>query len=197
MKTVKSPGYGISTSCTWYHITIYTNGCTKNQSDKYLRELPEDIYNLFVRLYRMEDIVIKDYYAHKTTYKEDYKNLLYEILSKGYYPHLYKDDKDYKKRYTKFVTDNVEFREMDVNVRNKEISEINKSYPCDGGIRGTTQRLDVQLFGKLRDDVKRVMTSLLYTYESYKSDVKGDFDSSQFKREYLYNEIEKFIDENK
>ena len=41
------------------------------------------------------------------------------------------------------------------------------------------------------------MTSLLYTYESYKSDWKGDFDSSKFKREYLYNEIEKFIDENK
>ena len=197
MKTVKEPGYGISAFGTWYNITIYTKGYTKHQSDKYLRELPEDVYNLFLKLYKMEDIVMEDYYAHKTTYKEDYKNLIYEILSKGYYPHLFKDDKDYKSRYTKFVTDNVEFREMDVNVRSKEVSEIDKSYPCDGGIRGTTQRLDVQLSGKLRDDVKRVMTSLLYTYESYKSDWKGDFDSSQFKREYLYNEIEKFIDENK
>ena len=49
MKTVKGPGYGISAFGTWYNITIYTKGYTKHQSDKYLKELPEDrmIENLF------------------------------------------------------------------------------------------------------------------------------------------------------
>lgn len=73
----------------------------------------------------------------------------------------------------------------------------NDTYDCEGGIRGTTQRLDVQLCGRLSKDVDRVMNTLLYTYENYKSDWEGDFDSSKFKREYLYNEIEKFIKNNK
>lgn len=75
--------------------------------------------------------------------------------------------------------------------------DISVPYDCEGGIRGTTQRLDVQLCGRLSEDVSRVMSTLLYTYEKYKSDYKGDFDSSKFKREYLYNEIEKFIKNNK
>lgn len=121
MKTIKESGYGISTSGHWYNITIYTKGHVKFESKKYLKELPKDIYDLFIKLYKMEDIVIEEFYAHKTTHKEEYKQLLYEILSKGYYINLYEDNKDCKKRYAKFVTDNVEFREMDVDVIAKEI----------------------------------------------------------------------------
>ena len=77
------------------------------------------------------------------------------------------------------------------------VTKINENtYPCDGGIRGMSQKFDIQLTGHLEKDVNKIMNHLLYTYESYKSDGKGYFDPSQFKREYLYKEFEKFMKEN-
>ena len=81
----------------------------------------------------------------------------------------------------------------------KHINDIilESKYPCEGGISGRTQNLDIQLTGRLEEDVNRIMTSLLYTYENYKNDGKGYFDSSKFKREYLYDELENYIKNNK
>ena len=81
----------------------------------------------------------------------------------------------------------------------KHINDIisESKYPCEGGISGTTQKLDVQLTGRLEEDVNRIMETLLYTYENYKSDGHGYFDSSKFKREYLYTELENYMKNNK
>jgi hypothetical protein len=100
----------------WYGIDTYTNGYVKIDSRKYIKELPEDVYSLFLKLYNLEKFVMEDYYSGKETYKEEYQNILYDILRKGYYPTLFKDEKDYKKRWARFVTDNVEFKEMDVDI---------------------------------------------------------------------------------
>lgn len=119
-ETIRSGQYLTNTSGCWYHINIYTKGYTKYKSDKYLKDLPTEVYNLFIKFYNLEKLVVRDYYDKKETYKEEYKNLLYDILRKGYFPHLFKDEKDYKKRWEKFVTDNVVFKEMDVNIDIKE-----------------------------------------------------------------------------
>ena len=100
----------------WYYIDTYTIGDINIESQTYLKELPDNIYNIFIKLYKLEPLVIEDSMGGKTTYKEEYKNILYEILRNGYSPTIYKDKDDYKKRYRKFVTDNVEFRELEVNV---------------------------------------------------------------------------------
>lgn len=115
-ESIKPGRYRTRTSGHWYGIETYTNGDTKMDSRKYIKELPEDVYSLFLKLYNLEKLVIEDYYSGKETYKEEYKNTLYDILRKGYYPTLFKDEKDYKKRWTRFVTDNVEFKEMDVDI---------------------------------------------------------------------------------
>jgi hypothetical protein len=116
METVKEPRCGISTSGHWYGITTYTKGYIKHNSAKYLKELPKDVHQLFIRLYKIMPLVVADSHAHKDTYKEEYRDILYSILSKGYNPTLFKDEKDYKKKYKNFVTDNVEFREMEVDI---------------------------------------------------------------------------------
>ena len=115
-ESIKPDQYRTSTSGHWYGINTYTNGYTKANSKRYIKELSDDVYALFLKLSQLEELIIEDYHSHKETYKEEYKNLLYDILRKGYYPTLFKDDRDYKKRWTKFVTDNVEFREMDVDI---------------------------------------------------------------------------------
>ena len=38
------------------------------------------------------------------------------LTEKGYGPHIYKDEKDYKKKLSKFITDNVEFVEKEVEI---------------------------------------------------------------------------------
>ena len=118
-KSIQPERYGISMSGFQYGITVYTRGYIDKKSEKYIKQLPDDIYSLFLELYRLEPLVTEDYYAHKTTHKEEYKNLIYTILEKGYFPHLWKDERDYKKRYARFITDNVEFREMEVTISAK------------------------------------------------------------------------------
>ena len=115
-ESIKPGQYRTNTSGHWYGINTYTNGYTKRDSIRYIKELPDDVYTLFLKLYHLEKLVIEDYYSHTDTYKEEYRELLHDILRKGYYPTLFKDEKDYKKRWTKFVTDNVEFKEMDVDI---------------------------------------------------------------------------------
>ena len=42
-----------------------------------------------------------------------------QLADKGYSPHMYKDEKDYKKRLSKFITENVDFIEKDVSINVK------------------------------------------------------------------------------
>ena len=117
MNNIKGSEYGIFTTHYWYNITIYTHGYIVISSKKYIEELPQDIRGLFIKLHKLESLAIEDYKLEHTTYKEEYKMLLYKILSNGYYPSLHKDDNDFKKRYSKFITNNVEFKEMDINIQ--------------------------------------------------------------------------------
>ena len=45
------------------------------------------------------------------------KEVVLKVSSLGYYPYTWKDFTDYNKRYRKFVSDNVEFRELDVEIK--------------------------------------------------------------------------------
>jgi len=68
----------------------------------------------------------KDYHIARDYDPEtvnSYKEVLYGLLRAGYYPYLWKDETDYKKRYAKFIKENVEFRELDVDVVIKEAHE--------------------------------------------------------------------------
>jgi len=96
----------VNTHGAMFFITYYTLGYTKDGSLTNLKDLPDDVYELFVSLYKAEE----------TSNKELYELTLYAILRKGFLPALFKDKKDYKKRFNKFVSDNVEFREIEVNV---------------------------------------------------------------------------------
>ncbi len=96
----------VNTHGGMFCITYYTNGYIKDGSLTNLKDLPDDVYELFVSLYKAEE----------TNNKELYEPTLYAILRKGFLPVLFKDKKDYKKRFNKFVSDNVEFREIEVNV---------------------------------------------------------------------------------
>lgn len=116
--------HGVSTSVFLYQTTIYTKGYTKPNKSIPLMQLSPEIRNLYTRLYYLEKEVTKDRINKTETHKEEYVSLIKEILTKGYFPHLFKEYKDRDKRYRKFVDEHVEFREMDVNI---EINTIDNS----------------------------------------------------------------------
>lgn len=99
-----------------FGLVYYTNGYIKSSSKTMFRELPEDVQELF----RKKELISKDYnYVSGYTKDEatEYRETAYAILRKGYYPHLFRDMSDYKKKYSDFVSKNVEFREMEVEIR--------------------------------------------------------------------------------
>lgn len=81
----------------------------------YIKDIEnEDVKNLFIELTKCYDS--KAWYDRTDEEWDELERLSLEINKLGYHPHCWKDEKDYKKRYTKFVTENVEFKEMDVDV---------------------------------------------------------------------------------
>ena len=115
------PGrYNVSTSGEYYNLEYYTRGYINLDSKTYLKDIKdEEIYKLFIRLYRMTKIAIEECHQRKTEHKEEYKKLIFDILHKGWKPCLFKDISDYKKQWKKFVDNNVEFREMEVEINVK------------------------------------------------------------------------------
>ena len=98
-----------STSCDRFGLVYYTDGYTKSGSKTMFGELPEDVREMF----RKKEL-ISGYAEEDAT---EYRETVYAILKKGYYPHLFRDTSDYKKNYSDFVNKNVEFREMNVEIR--------------------------------------------------------------------------------
>lgn len=114
---IKPGKYGVNTSVCLYGIKIYTDGYTGKRV--MFRELPDNIQELFKKelSFRNDYHVGRDYDPETVN---SYKEVLYGLLRTGYYPYLWKDESDYKKRYAKFIKENVEFRELDVDVVIKE-----------------------------------------------------------------------------
>lgn len=83
----------------------------------YLKDIKNDeVISIYRKLKYYYDNILNNY-SNKEI--EHIKDLAKRISNLGYYPYCWKDDKDYKKKFSKFVTDNVEFREMDVNIELK------------------------------------------------------------------------------
>ena len=109
--------YRVHTLGCLFRINIYIDGYTSKKV--MFRELPDNAQELFKKelSFRNDYYVTRDYDPETAN---SYKEVLYGLLRAGYYPHLWKDETDYKKRYAKFVKENVEFRELDVDVVIKE-----------------------------------------------------------------------------
>ena len=110
--------YRVNTSGCLFNINIYTDGYTGKRV--MFRELSDNVQELFKKelSFRNDYHVARDYDSETVN---SYKEILYGLLRAGYYPYLWKDETDYKKRYTKFIKQNVEFRELDVDVVIKEV----------------------------------------------------------------------------
>ena len=109
--------YRVHTLGCLFRINIYIDGYTSKKV--MFRELPDNAQELFKKelSFRNDYYVTRDYDPETAN---SYKEVLYGLLRAGYYLHLWKDESDYKKRYAKFVKENVEFRELDVDVVIKE-----------------------------------------------------------------------------
>lgn len=83
----------------------------------YLPELPEDIKKIVIEYF---NFYYKEWYKNRNWTDNNLKirldELSLQLVNKGYGPHLYKDDKDYKKKLSKYIKENVEFKEMDVEI---------------------------------------------------------------------------------
>lgn len=85
----------------------------------YLPNLPEDVKEIAIEYCKL----YKEWWNH---YEHDNERdrevairldeLSIALTEKGYGPHIYKDEKDYKKKLSKFITDNVEFVEKEVEI---------------------------------------------------------------------------------
>lgn len=79
----------------------------------YLPDVPEDVMPIvkeYMQLYK--DWYKRNIVAEKIRLDE----LAMALTEKGYGPHVYKDDKDYKKKLSKFITANVQFEEKEVEI---------------------------------------------------------------------------------
>lgn len=97
---------GISTTGLHFGITIYTRGYRNINTKTEPEDLPEDVRMLFE----------KKFWAQKREDKGEYRRLVYEILRKGWSPIMYEDYTDWKRRLKKYIDENVEFREVDVEI---------------------------------------------------------------------------------
>lgn len=114
--------YDIRANSHFYcNICIYTKGYVKRQK-LWLKSLDKEMYDLFIELHNIKEKIIEDHHNKIDTDQESYprrgpyKNILIKILKKGYLPTMWKDDTDYKKRLKKFIDNNVDFKEMEVDV---------------------------------------------------------------------------------
>ncbi len=121
----------------WFqYLYTYQNGTKNSDFHLFRRTLKIIEYDLTKQIYikdiKDENVVRlfmkleSEHYTRKWYEKteEDWdkiENISLEINRMGYYPYCWKNDKDYWKRYTKFVTNNVEFKEMDVDILKTEV----------------------------------------------------------------------------
>lgn len=114
--------YNVSTSYGYFGICYYTQGYHKHGSKTKLKLLPKEIYDLFTEFRGIELKCIEHNENNENNEdKERYRTLLFTILKNGYFPHLYKDETNFRKSLSKFINDNVDFREMEVNISIKDI----------------------------------------------------------------------------
>lgn len=80
----------------------------------YIKDIDnEKIIELFKKLITIYE---KNWYDRTSEEIEQLEELSLKISELGYYPYRWKDCKDYKKKYSAFVSSNVEFKEMEVNI---------------------------------------------------------------------------------
>lgn len=83
----------------------------------YLPNLPDDV-KVIAEEYNN---IYEDWTNHIDTleFRIRLDELSLQLADKGYSPHLYRDEKDYKKKLSRFITENVEFKEKDVTIEVK------------------------------------------------------------------------------
>lgn len=80
---------------------------------EYLPTLPEDVKVIVKEFMKLK----KDWWKRRVLEEQiRMDELMMQLADKGYSPHVYKDDKDYKKKLSKFVTENVQFVEKEVEI---------------------------------------------------------------------------------
>ena len=67
----------------------------------YLPELPDDIKKIVIKYFKLYNVWCKNRYDKDISIKLDELSL--QLVDKGYGPHLYKDEKDYKKKLSKYI----------------------------------------------------------------------------------------------
>lgn len=99
----KRGDYGIQESGGRFYTTFYTKGWLDISTKLFFKSLPvNDIKKFKV--------------ANSTEDENKYRELLFKLLSLDYYPTVFTDESNYKKRLNKFIKDNVEFREVEIKV---------------------------------------------------------------------------------
>jgi hypothetical protein len=89
-----------------YDYDIKTKIYIKDIDNEYLKQL-------YIELFSLYNIA---YYNRTKEQEERMVELALKISDSGFYPYTWKDEKDYKKKLSKFITNNVQFIEKEVTI---------------------------------------------------------------------------------
>lgn len=102
-KDIRPGQWNTSTSVGRFSTEYYTRGYVDHDTQVYFDNLPKST----ATAYRI---------LEETNDRDEYRTVLYTLLENGWMPVLWKDMKDYDKRYLRFIKENVEFREVEIEV---------------------------------------------------------------------------------
>lgn len=98
--------YRLSEAGGRFYNRFFLKGYVKNDR-KYLKTFSDEMISLIKLVNQTED-------------EETYLVNMKKLLELGLYPHAWKDETDYNKRLKKFIKDNVEFKELEVEINIKK-----------------------------------------------------------------------------
>lgn len=97
--------------CTRRDIIIYDYDIKKQIFVKDIDN--EDIKKMYIELFSLYNIL---YYKRNLEQENRLVELATKISELGYYPYVWKNDNDYKRKLSKFITNNVQFVEKEVEI---------------------------------------------------------------------------------
>ena len=94
---------GIQESGGRFYTAFFTKGWADVSLEIPFNELSEELKELFKT-------------AKYTESEKEYDEVLYKLLSLGYYPTIFQNESNYTRLFNKFIKANVEFREVELTV---------------------------------------------------------------------------------
>lgn len=94
---------GIHESGGRFYTAFFTKGWADISSPIDLDDIPEYLKELFKT-------------AKYTESETEYLEILYKLLSWGYYPTIFRNESNYTRLFNKFIKSNVEFREVELKI---------------------------------------------------------------------------------